>query len=213
MKLHSGNSEAEAQISSGHQSQRWRRCGTQNQSYPARPLEIKCEVGLHELLRRAPGAVTENQVVLLGLVLGRGKADIYVLVMGRIGGEEGFAGVAVDKVSVLIFVQKEEVDIRTIVASLARRAGSQRFVVAMQMGHGGVGGNFEGKCCRSADRKGLVQNGLGGRRWRRRDAVHGPELLFFWYGGFLFWQALVKTKSAANKEQWQETEARLLIHP
>jgi hypothetical protein len=68
------------------------------------------------------------------------------------------------------------------------------------------------KHCRSVDRKGLVQNGLGGRRWRRRDAVHGQNFFFFgWRLPFL--AGAGENEKRGNQEQWQETEARLLIHP
>jgi hypothetical protein len=92
--------------------------------WPKRPhrhsLEINRELGLHEFLRRAAGAVAEDDVVLPGLILGRGQTDVYILVMRRIGGKECFACVAADKISVLVFVQDEEVDVRVIVVWTGR---------------------------------------------------------------------------------------------
>lgn len=176
-------------------------------------LEINREVGLHEFFRSATRAVAKDQIILLGTVIGRRKADVDVLVVGRVGGEEWFAGVAVDEISILILGQNKEINVRTIV--IRRRANllHERFVVAMQARDGDVGRNFEGKCCRRAERKSLMQNGLGGGRGRTGDAILSRNYHFF-----LGWRVLLLTRrhgkeKSADKKERQETNAQDLVHP
>jgi hypothetical protein len=119
--------------------------------------------------------------------------------MRRIGGKECFACVAADKISVLVFVQEEEGDVRVIVVGLDAGILHERSVVAAQVGNGGVGGISNGNftvpltvnvLCRICR---LVSTG---ERVTRSMAGSFSSSS----GAFFFWHAPVARTSAATSK-------------
>jgi hypothetical protein len=168
-------------------------------------------LGLHEFLRRAAGAVAEDEVVLPGLILGRGRVTFTSWSCEASAVKSAFACVAADKISVLVFVQDEEVDVGVIVVRLDAQILYERFVVTALVGDGGVGGDFKRNLHRAADGERLMQNLLACVDRRAGDAIHGWQLFFF-FGHFLLLACTGGVDKRGHEHDWQQPDLRLLIH-
>jgi hypothetical protein len=82
--------------------------------------------------------------------------------MGRVDGIDHVGGIAVKKIRVLLLIYQEKVDVSVFFAGLSGRIFRRRVIGSVQLGAGGMRGNFEDKFCSGSDGKCLVHDGGAG---------------------------------------------------